>query len=193
MPNILRIDTSARRTGSITRDLTDRVVAHLGGIITTRDLTTALPQIDETWVAANFTAADQRNDEQRTTLALSDTLISELNAADTVVIGVPIYNFSVPAALKAWIDLIARAGVTFKYAENGPVGLLENKRAILVVASGGVPAGSEMDFATGYLRHVLGFVGITDVQIIAADQMAQNPEQTLANAHTAITKLAKAA
>ena len=190
MTHILRIDASARRSGSVSRDLTDKIIARIGGAVTTRDLATALPLIDETWVGANFTPADDRTPEQARTLALSDALVAEVQAADTLVIGLPIYNFGVPAALKAWVDLVARAGVTFRYTETGPKGLLEGKRAIIAVASGGTEAGSEIDFATGYIRHVLGFIGITDVTFVAADQLAKDPDDTLARAHAQIEELA---
>ncbi|MEL6531300.1 MAG: NAD(P)H-dependent oxidoreductase, partial [Pseudomonadota bacterium] len=96
-------------------------------------------------------------------------LIAELQAADTIVISTPIYNFGVPAVLKAWADLVARAGTTFKYTENGPVGLLEGKKAYIAAASGGTPVGSDMDFMTSWLTFFLGFIGIKDVEIIAAD------------------------
>ncbi|QBY01539.1 FMN-dependent NADH-azoreductase [Rhodophyticola sp. CCM32] len=190
--SILRIDASARRAGSISRDLTDRILARLGEDIPViiRDLAEGMPLIDETWVAANFTPAAERTEAQRTALALSDRLIDEIKAADTLVIGLPIYNFGVPAALKAWIDLVARAGVTFSYSENGPVGLLSGKRAIVAVASGGTAAGSDIDFATGYLTHVLGFIGITDVQCVTADQLALDAEATVAKAHGQIAALA---
>lgn len=171
--NILRIDASARITGSITRDLNDQVVNLLSDErsvkVVLRDLTSPLPQITEDWVGANFTAANERSDMQRAALELSDTLVAELHAADTLLIGLPIYNFGVPASLKAWIDMIARVGETFRYSENGPVGLLKNKRAIVTVSSGGTKVGSDIDFATGYLSHVLGFVGITDVKIVTAE------------------------
>ncbi len=187
---ILHIDSSARTEGSVSRDLSADIVAQLGGDVIRRDLTEALPQITETWVNANFTPADTRDAAQRDTLALSDALVAELEAADTVVIGLPVYNFGVPAALKAWIDLIARAGLTFKYTENGPVGLLEGKRAIIAVATGGTPVGSDIDFATGYLRHVLGFVGITEVDVIAADRVMAQGAEAIANAKAEIAKLA---
>lgn len=188
---ILHIDSSARRVNSTTRDLSDRVVKQLGAYrIIRRDLATPLPLLTEDWIAANFTPAEQRDDLQRDRLALSDELVSELQEADTIVIGLPIYNFSVPAAFKAWVDLVARAGLTFSYTENGPKGLLEGKRAILAIASGGVPVGSEADFATNYARHVLGFIGIHDVDVIAADQMAVNPDAALENAHKAVAELA---
>ena len=105
-------------------------------------------------------------------------------------IGLPIYNFSVPAAFKAWIDLVARAGLTFSYSENGPKGLLEGKRAVLAIASGGTAVGSEIDFATDYAKHVLGFIGITDVDVVAADQLAIDADSSVKNAHKAIGELA---
>lgn len=187
---VLHIDASARTEGSTTRDLSAQIVAKLGGEVIRRDLAAPLPVLSEAWVGANFTPADQRSEAQAAELALSDTLIGELKAADTIVIGVPVYNFSVPANLKAWVDLVARAGVTFAYSENGPEGLLTGKRAILAVASGGVPVGSDYDFATSYMRHVLGFIGITDVELVAADSMAVDAEAALAKAREAIEKLA---
>ena len=116
--------------------------------------------------------------------------MAELKAADVVVIGMPVYNFGIPAALKAWVDLIARARVTFRYAESGPEGLLTGKRAIVVAASGGTPVDSEIDFATPYLRHALGFVGITDVEVVAADRLMLDPEASLERADRAVLALA---
>lgn len=192
--SILRIDASARREGSVSRDLSDRIIARFSdATVITRDLAAGLPLINETWVGANFTPKDGRSDDQHKALGLSDDLIAELQAADTVVIGLPIYNFGVPATLKAWVDLIARAGVTFQYSENGPEGLLTGKRAIIAVASGGTEAGSPIDFATGYLRHILGFIGITDVDFVTADQLMIDPEATLQSAHDQVDGLAIAA
>jgi FMN-dependent NADH-azoreductase len=188
---VLHIDASARLTGSVTRDLSKRIVDRLSPArVIRRDLSDPLPQIDSTWVEANFTPADQRDPVQADTLALSDALVAELQAADTVVIGVPIYNFSVPASVKAWIDLVARAGVTFRYTADGPVGLLHGKRAIIAVASGGTQVGSDIDFATGYLRHVLGFIGIHDVEIVAADRLGADAERAMEDATAAIGALA---
>ena len=99
--------------------------------------------------------------------------MAELQAADTIVIGTPIYNFTSPASLKAWMDLVARPRVTFHYTENGPEGLLSGKKAIIAVASGGVPIGSDMDFLTPHLRHFLGFIGITDVEFVTAKDLVQ--------------------
>ncbi len=195
--NILRIDASARQQGSVSRDLNDKVIdrfAAAGDVsVVRRDLTNPLPFLDGDWIAANFTPADDRTDAQREKLALSDTLISEIEKADTILIGLPIYNFGVPAALKAWIDLVARAGVTFRYTESGPVGLLTGKRAIVTVASGGTEAGSDIDFATPYIRHALKFIGITDVLFVKADRLAVDPEGTLKAAEKAVADLPVAA
>ena len=187
---VLQIDASARTQGSTTRDLTKRISNKLKGRVLHRDLATPVPQITETWVNANFTPSQARTKDQQEALELSDSLISEIDQADVLVIGVPIYNFGVPAALKAWVDQIARAGVTFQYTENGPKGLLEGKRAILAVASGGTEAGSEIDFATGYMRHVLGFIGIHNVSVVAADRMMVDAEAALAKATDQIAEIA---
>ncbi len=170
---ILRIDTSMRHTGSVTRALTDKLVARLraaspGSEVTVRDLAAGVPLVNEAWIGANFTDPAERDDAQRAALAHSDELVAELKAADTLVIGLPIYNFGVPAAFKAWIDMIARARETFRYTETGPEGLMTGKRALVVVASGGVPVGSAADFATPYVRHALAFIGITEVEFIPA-------------------------
>lgn len=191
--HVLRIDASARKTGSITRELNAQIIDRFSSLgdteVTHRDLTEALPHLTEDWIGANFTPAGTRTAEQNDTLAMSDTLIDELRAADILVIGLPVYNFGVPAALKAWIDLVARAGVTFRYSETGPVGLLEGKRAIITVASGGTQMGSDNDFATSYLRHVLGFIGIKDVVFVAADRMALDAENTLNAARASVAAL----
>ena len=109
-------------------------------------------------------------------------MVAEVQAADVIVIGAPMYNFSVPSTLKAWVDLIARVGVTFQYTENGPVGLLSGKKAYLVVATGGVPVNSPADFATPYLKQVLAFVGISDVEVIDASGFAVNAEEAMERA-----------
>ena len=187
---VLHIDASARLAGSTSRDLSAQIAKKMGTNIIRRDLNDGIPQIDETWVNANFTPADRRTTAQTAALELSDALIEEIKAADVIVIGVPIYNFGVPASLKAWVDQIARAGVTFRYTENGPQGLLDGKRAIIALASGGTAIGSDIDFASGYLRHIMGFIGITEVEIVAADQMMMNGEGALSKAAAQIDALA---
>ena len=187
---VLNIQASARHDGSVTRQLSDKILTEIAADQTiTRDLATGLPLLDAAWLAANFTLADDRTDVQRETLALSDTLITEIKQADTIVIGSPVYNFSVPAVLKAWIDQIARVGVTFKYTPDGPVGLLSGKRAIIVIASGGTPVGSDIDYASDYLKHIMGFIGITDVTIIAADALGNDADAKIAAANDDIKQL----
>ena len=187
---VLNIQASARRDGSVTRQLCDKILTEIAADQTiTRDLATGLPLLDAAWLAANFTLADDRTDVQRETLALSDSLITEIKQADTIVIGSPVYNFSVPAVLKAWIDQIARVGVTFKYTPDGPVGLLSGKRAIIVIASGGTPVGSDIDYASDYLKHIMGFIGITDVTIIAADALGNDADAKIAAANDDIKQL----
>jgi len=191
--NILRIDASGRKTGSVSRKLATSAVDHLASKravkVQLRELSDGLPFVDEAWIGANFTPADQRTEDQKAKLAFSDSLVEEAKAADTLVIALPVYNFGIPAALKAWIDLVARAGLTFKYTESGPVGLLENKRAIILLASGGTPMGSEIDYATPYLRHALKFIGITDVTFIAADGLGAGADEKIADALKAIENL----
>ena len=192
---ILHIDASARFQGSVTRNLTAKIIAvRLDASVITRDLAeTPLPQLTESWVNANFTPAESRTKAQVTALSQSDALIGELEAADTIVIGLPVYNFGIPASLKAWVDMVARAGVTFRYTEDGPRGLLTGKRAIVALASGGTEAGSEIDFATPDIRHVVDFLGITDVTIVAADRMALDADASLRRADEQIGELSEAA
>ncbi len=130
-----------------------------------------------------------RSAAQKHRLAGSDALVDELIAADTLVIAVPIYNFGAPATLKAWVDQIARVGRTFQYTEPGPEGLLLGKRTYLVITSGGTKSGSEIDFATGFMQHIFGFIGITDVEIIPADQLMMDEKAGLANAHKLIASV----
>ena len=191
---VLEVSAGARSEGSISRQLTADLVAALesrhGNVeITRRDVAEGLPFVNEAWVAANFTPDEERTGQHRQTLAFSDALVAELMAADIIVIGAPIYNFSVPATLKAWIDMIARARLTFEYTEKGPRGLLKNKTAYVIAPSGGVPVGSPVDFATPYLRHALSFIGITDVQFIGAQGADRGNDEALDNARARIAEL----
>lgn len=179
--SILMVNSSGRYEGSVTRAASEQVLSRLitkepTVEVVRRDLAVGLPFIDEQWISANFTDPSERRSAQKESLELSDGLVKELQRADSIIIASPIYNFSIPAVLKAWIDLIARARLTFQYTENGPEGLLTNKKAYLVMASGGVPIGSEADLATKYLIQVLGFVGITDVEVIDASQLELSVE-----------------
>lgn len=191
--NILKIDSSARKTGSVSRQLTERLVERIASetevSVVERDVAKGLPSVTEDWIGSNYTPKGDRNGEQVAKLELSDELISELHAADVLVIGMPIYNFGMPAALKAWVDLVCRVGETFQYSENGPIGLLANKRAIVTVASGGVPVGSPVDHATTYLTQVLNFIGITDVTYVSATDTAMNLEASVKSAEDEIDSL----
>lgn len=191
---ILEVQASARGAGSISRELTTDLIAaledrHGKADITLRDLAQGLPFVDEAWVGANFTPDEDRTSTHRQILSRSDDLVAELQAADVIVIGAPIYNFSVPAVLKAWIDMIARARLTFRYTETGVEGLLKGKKVYVVVPSGGVPLGSPMDFATPYLRHALGFVGITDIEFIGAQGADRGNDEALDSARARIAEL----
>jgi FMN-dependent NADH-azoreductase len=141
--------------------------------VVTRDLNaTAIPTITGAWVAASFTPEEARTPAQRDLLAISDRFLAELESADEYVFGVPMHNFGVPSVLKLWIDQIVRAGKTFAYIDGVPAGLLKNKRATFLVASGGVyGAGTAMasfNFVEPYLRTIFGFVGVTEVSFLVA-------------------------
>lgn len=177
MTCVLHIDASARHEKSRSRAAGAVVAAALAGsdgTIVQRDLTDGVPLLNPNFVKATFTAPEDRDRADREALAISDTLVDEIEAADVLVIASPIYNFGVPGALKAWIDQVARVGRTFRYTADGPVGLVQGKRAVVVLASGGTQIGSDIDFASGYLRHFLGFLGITEVEIRAAREVLES-------------------
>jgi len=170
--------------------LVDAVVAKLGGTVAIRDLAATPPAlVDLGFVTGRGLPKADRSAEQAASLELSDTLIAELEAADEIVIGMPIYNFAPPAALKAWADQVAVPGRTFSYSADGPKGLLEGKKAYVVVTSGGTQVDSPIDFATPWLRFFLGFIGITDVTVIAADRLGADAEAKLAEAQEQIAAL----
>ena len=190
---ILRVDSSAKTENSESRRLTDRIIDGLKTNgksleVTVRDLNESLPQVNTAWIEANNTASDDQTDEHKKTLALSNTLVGEIEAADTLIIGVALYNFSITASLKLWIDLVCRARKTFAYVDGSPKGLMTGKKAIICFASGGTPFESNIDFASGYLRHILGFIGITDVTFISADKHFMD-DQSLINANAAVDAL----
>ena len=190
---ILRVDSSAKTENSESRRLTDRIIDGLKTNgksldVTVRDLNQSLPQVNTAWIEANNTPSDDHNDEHKKTLALSNTLVGEIEAADTLIIGVALYNFSITASLKLWIDLVCRARKTFAYVDGSPKGLMTGKKAIICFASGGTPFESDIDFASGYLKHILGFIGITDVIFISADKHFMD-DQSVINANTAVDAL----
>lgn len=187
MTTILHLNSSGRRNGSASRQLSAALVEKLiaqnpGARVIERDAATDAEFLDEDWVVANFTQAEERSTQQGARLQYSQTLVEEVQVADIIVIGTPVYNFSISGALKAWIDQICRPGLTFRAEPDGFVGLLENKKVFLVVTSGGTEVNGPIDFATGYMLHILGFLGITDVTVIAADTMVMNPERALTRA-----------
>jgi len=174
---LLQIDSSAR-SRSVTRQLTAKFVeewkkSHPAGEVMQRDLaTTMLPQITDDWDGTRLDPS-QLTPDQRNYLSTSDHLIRELQAADAIVIGAPMYNFAIPPSLKAWIDQIVRLGKTFGYGPNGARGLLGNQKVIVVTARGGAyekgtPA-EKFDFQEPYLRHIFGFIGLTDVTFIHSE------------------------
>ena len=183
MATLLKVDSSPMGENSISRKLTAQFAAswrkaHPGGEVISRDLTrTELAPVNGVWVGAAYTPEDARSREQREALSVSDTLIGELQRADEYVFGVPMHNFGIPSTLKLWIDQVARAGKTFSYGADGPKGLLNGKKATLLVASGGVyehgTAMASLNFVTPYLKAVFGFIGVSDLTIIRAEGTAQ--------------------
>ena len=197
--NVLVVNSSAR-TGehSVSRQLVDALVQQLGSQhsdlnVTYRDAAAGIPLVDDAWAGGAYIPAEQRTSEQRQSLAFSDEVVQELIAQDVLILGSPIYNFTVPAAMKAYIDQICRAGLTFKFGANGPEGLLNGKKAYIVVASGGVEIGSPYDMATPYLRQVLGFIGITDVEVLGADRLNILGDSQVSQAREAIQKIQQVA
>ena len=191
--HILRVDGSMRKNGSYSRKLVDSLMAQLNKkephTTKVRDLSDGVPFINEQWIGANFTALNERTPAQHTELLQSDALVSELQEADVIVIGLAIYNFSVPAAFKAWIDQVVRSKVTFRYSENGPEGLLENKKAYVVIASGGTQVGSDIDFLSAHVRHILDFIGIRDVTFIDSSGIGRDEAKVLALANESIVAI----
>ncbi|WP_418320775.1 FMN-dependent NADH-azoreductase [Piscinibacter sakaiensis] len=180
--NILQINSSARQDGSHSSQLARRLVERLtetnpGASLTIRDLArTPHPALDEAALGALFTPAEQRTPQQAERVALDDALIAEIQAADAVVLGVPMYNFGVSSQLKNWIDAISRAKVTFAYTEKGPVGLLTGKKIYVVLTRGGKYRNTPADTQVPYLQTVLAFLGMTDVQFVYAEGLAMGAD-----------------
>ena len=181
MTNILTLNGSPKAEGSVSRNLIERFVdkwrAQNTASVVARDVgTTPPPHLDEATIGAIYTPEDARSDDQHARIAFSDELVGELEAADVIVIGAPMHNFGLPSGLKAWIDHVARVGRTFKYTENGPVGLLKGKKVYVLTARGGNYSESSpahaMDHQAPYLRTVLGFLGLDDVTFIHAQGVA---------------------
>jgi FMN-dependent NADH-azoreductase len=203
--NILQINSSARSfendSGSHSTRLANELSAalmarHPGAQLSVRDLARQPhPVLDEAALGALFTPAEQRSPEQARRVALDDALIAQVQAADVLVLGVPMYNFGVSVQLKNWIDAIARAKVTFEYTANGPVGKLTGKTVYLVLTRGGIYRDLPQDSQVPYLRSVLGFLGMTDLHFIYAEGLAMGPDaqaQALATAQADIADLLQA-
>ena len=179
---ILQINTSARSAGANSTRLADSITARLkarnpAAVIELRDLAAnPHPVLDEAALGALFTPAEHRTAEQAARVALDDALIAQLQAADVIVLGVPMYNFGVPVQLKTWIDAIAKAGTTFRYTENGPEGLIKGKKVYVALARGGIYRDTPADSQVPYLKAVLGFVGMTDVDFIYAEGLAMGAD-----------------
>ena len=151
--------------------------ANPGATVVVRDLSAQpIPHLDGERVGAFFTPAEERTAEQQQVDDFSLTLIEELKAADHVVLGLPMYNFGIPSQLKSWIDHVARAGITFRYTENGPQGLLEDKPVTVLAARGGLYAGTDNDTVTPYIKLFFGFVGITSVELVYAEGLNMGDE-----------------
>ena len=180
--NILQINASARSEGAqstrLANEISERLLqTHPDARLTVRDLAKdPLPILDAQALQALFTDAAQRDAEQKTRVAIDDAVIAQVQAADTIVIGVPMYNFGVPVQLKAWLDAITRAKVTFQYTDNGPEGLLKGKRVYLALARGGRYRDTQNDSQVPYLKTILGFLGMTDLHFIYAEGLAMGEE-----------------
>lgn len=176
MTKILHVSASIRGDESVSRQISTRIAQSLNdgldASIIERDLAANdLPYVDAASFAANGTPSDERTPEQRELAAIADTLIDELQSADAIVLGIPMYNFGAPAIVKAWADLVARAGTTFRYTPNGPEGLLTGKKAYIALATGGTMIGSEIDYLSGWLTHFLNFLDVDIAEMIVADGM----------------------
>lgn len=194
MTKILHLDASGRHEGSVSRRLSSEIINAIKGDaeVTYRDLGKGIAFVDDMMIAGYFTPEDKRSDEEKRSLILSDTITKELFDHDVYVFGIPIYNFSMPATFKAWCDLAARSGVTFKYTDKGQVvGLLKGKKAYIAIVSGGTPIGSEADFLTDWLRYFLNFLGIEDIDMICAADLQKDAVAKIAEADSYIRLLSK--
>jgi FMN-dependent NADH-azoreductase len=189
---ILKINSSIQTEKSVGRKLVDQLISKFTNNeckVIERDLAKGLPLLTQDMVNAFYTPEDKHTNYQKEQVVTSNLLIKEIEDSEIIIMGIPIYNFNIPASVKAYFDLIARVGVTFKYTNEGPVGLFENKKVYVIVTSGGTPFMGDGDFASSYIKHFLGFIGITDVNFISADQLVANSEVQIANAEKQIAEL----
>lgn len=199
---LLHLDSSILAGNSVSRQLTAALVdnvrrQHPAIEVSYRDLAgTSIAHLSGEIIGANFTPEADWNATQRSEKALSEELIAEFLAADVIVIGAPMYNFSIPSQLKAWIDRVAVAGRTFKYGENGPVGLAGGKKVLIASSRGGVYSteqGRLMDFQEDYLKTVLGFLGITDIEFVRAEAVNMGDDKRATAIHAAKSAIAEIA
>ena len=195
---VLRVSSGLFQANSVSSLLMDELLAGMQKAAQNIELRERdfrehpVPHLDAAWLQALMKPASERSEQQQAKVDYSDSLIAELQSADTIIIGLPMYNFSVPSMLKAWIDHIARAGVTFKYTEQGSVGLLLGKKVVLVAAMGGVHEAGATDFLRPYMKQIMSFVGLDDVEFVTADGLnmgSERREQGLAVARDQIEKL----
>jgi FMN-dependent NADH-azoreductase len=192
MKQILLVKTSLNgeqsNSNKLANELISTIEAQTPVNVVTRDVaSTPLPHLTQTEMQAWMTAEDERSDEQTELANLSHFLIEEVQQSDTIVVAMPMYNFGVPSTFKSWVDRVARAGITFRYSENGPVGLLKDKKVIIVATRGGMYQGTEKDSQSQFLKDVFSFIGLTDVRFIYAEGLNMaDGQQNLANAQSEI-------
>lgn len=200
MATLLHISSSIFGSEGQSSQLADRYLqqwknSHPDGNVVVRDvIADAVPHLDGARAGAFFTPEENRSAEQQAYVDYSDSLIAELRQADEVVIGLPLYNFSIPSQLKAYFDQLARAGVTFKYTENGPVGLIENKPVHLLATRGGIYKDSEADTSIPFVKQFLGFIGLSDVRVIYAEglSMEDHKDASLSQARAEVDSILSA-
>lgn len=197
MVKLLNLKTSLFGDGSVSNELITEFLQQLSsnGLVletVTRDLSkNPIPHLDSDWLTAISAPVEDLSEEQLTKVEFSNSLISELQVAELVVIGAPMYNFTIPSVLKAWVDQVARAGVTFKYTDTGSVGLLQNKQVVVMATMGGFHETGKSDHLSPYLKTMLGFLGLTNVEIVIAPGLNMGAEQRQVGLLSAKTKIAE--
>ncbi|MDB4184436.1 NAD(P)H-dependent oxidoreductase [Alphaproteobacteria bacterium] len=192
MNKILFYKTSPKNEGSISTELGEYLVNRLskeGNTNVSKRQLDQVPFINQQIINGLYINDNEKTLEQLEAFKISDAIVKDVYENDTIIISTPIYNFAAPAVLKAWADLVARLNKTFQYTDNGPVGLLKNKKAYIVVSSGGTKIGSEIDFFTPWMRFFLNFIGIKDVTFISADQLMSDDGSKIIQAKSQINEL----
>jgi FMN-dependent NADH-azoreductase len=183
---------SPKNEGSISTELGEYLVNCLskeGNTNVSKRQLDQIPFINQQIINGLYISDNEKTLEQLEALKISDAIVKDVHENDTIIISTPIYNFAAPAVLKAWADLVARLNKTFQYTDNGPVGLLKNKKAYIVVSSGGTKIGSEIDFFTPWMKFFLNFIGIKDVTFISADQLMSDDGSKIIQAKSQINEL----